>query len=104
VSDNETLPPFRAEEQVALEAIVERLVTEQAVPGAVAGVWIAGHGAWTYAHGIGDLRTAAPIAVDGHFRIATVSKTFVATVVLQPVDEGALSLEDTLEQYRTRSR
>lgn len=99
MSDEETLPPFPAREQIALEAIVERLVTEQGVPGAVAGVWISGRGAWTHAHGIGDLRTAAPISIDGHVRIASVSKTFVATVVLQLVDEGTLSLEDTLEQY-----
>ena len=51
------------------------------------------------AQGIADLRTAAPITADDHFRIASVSKTFTATVVLQLVDEGRLALDDTLEQY-----
>lgn len=92
-------PPFPAAEQLALDAIMHRRVGEQCVPGAVAGVWIGGRGAWVQAVGIGNLQTAAPIAVDGHFRIASVSKTFVATVVLQLVDEGKLDLEETLDRF-----
>jgi D-alanyl-D-alanine carboxypeptidase len=65
----------------------------------VAGVAIPGRGSWVYAQGIADLRTAAPIATDDHFRIASVSKTFTATVILQLVDEGKLALDDTLEPY-----
>jgi D-alanyl-D-alanine carboxypeptidase len=99
MSDGATLPPFAAEEQLALDAIVEELVAAEATPGAVAGLWIADRGAWTHAEGIGDLETAAPITVDDHFRIASVTKTFVATVALQLVDECSLSLDDTLEQF-----
>lgn len=92
-------PPFSPDEQLALEAIVAEQVGRQRVPGAVVGVSIPGRGAWVHAHGIADLRTAAPIATDDHFRIASVSKTFTATVVLQLVDEGKLALDDTLEPY-----
>ncbi len=49
--------------------------------------------------GHGNLETAAPIAVEDHFRIASVTKTFVATAALQLVDEGLLSLDDTLESF-----
>jgi D-alanyl-D-alanine carboxypeptidase len=94
-----TLPALPADEQHALDAVVERLIAAQDVPGAVAGVWIGGRGAWMHAAGIGDLQTAAPITRDDHFRIASVSKTFVATAVLQLVDEGKLSLDDTLEPF-----
>lgn len=96
-TDLATPPAFPAEEELALNDIVERLIGEQDVPGAVAGVWIPGRGAWTHAAGISDLHTAAPIAIDDHFRIASVSKTFTATAVLQLVDAGQLSLDDTLE-------
>jgi D-alanyl-D-alanine carboxypeptidase len=92
-------PPFPAAEQLTLDAIVRRCVGEQGVPGAVVGVWIGGRGAWVQAVGIGNLRTAAPIVADGHFRIASVSKTFVATVILQLVDEGKLVLEETLDRF-----
>ncbi len=99
VIDEETLPALPAEERLALNTILERRMGEQQVPGVVAGVWIPGRGAWTHAAGIGDLQTAAPIAIDDHFRIASVSKTFVATVVLQLIDEGELRFDDTLEPF-----
>jgi D-alanyl-D-alanine carboxypeptidase len=94
-----TLSPFPPDEQLALDQIVASRVGGQMVPGAVAGVAIPGRGSWVRAQGIADLRTAAPIATDDHFRIASVSKTFTATVILQLVDEGKLALDDTLEPY-----
>jgi D-alanyl-D-alanine carboxypeptidase len=51
--------------------------------------------------GVSDLATGAPMALDDAFRIASVTKTFTATVVLQLVDEGKLTLDDLLEQYVT---
>src|SRR5215212_2454366 len=94
-----TLPPFPPEEQLALNQIVATRLGGQMVPGAVAGVAIPGRGSWLSVQGIADLRNAAPIRGDDHFRIASVSKTFTATVILQLVDDGKLSLDDTLETY-----
>lgn len=99
MSEPMTFPPFSDREQLALNAILRRRIGEQRVPGAVAGVWIAGRGAWVGSAGIGDLRTAAPIGRDDRFRIASITKTFVATVLLQLVDEGKLALDDRLEQF-----
>ncbi|MFN8590451.1 MAG: serine hydrolase domain-containing protein [Thermomicrobiales bacterium] len=90
---------FTPAEQVALLEIVNTLAGEQRVPGVAAGVWTADRGEWVYTVGIGDLRTAAPIRRGDHFRIASVTKTFVATVVLQLVDEGKLALDDRLESF-----
>lgn len=92
-------PPFCEREQLALNAIMQQRLGEQRVPGAVAGVWIAGRGCWVGTAGIGDLRTAAAITANDRFRIASISKTFVATVILQLVDEGKLSLDATLERF-----
>ena len=94
-----TPPPFPPDEQLALDQIVAARLGRQMVPGAVAGVAIPGRGSWVSAQGIADLRNAAPIRADDHFRIASVSKTFTATVALQLVDDGKLSLDDTLEPY-----
>jgi D-alanyl-D-alanine carboxypeptidase len=94
-----TPPPFPPAEQLALDQIVASRLGGQMVPGAVAGVAIPGRGSWVSAQGIADLRTAAPVTTDDHFRIGSVSKTFTATVVLQLVDAGKLSLDDTLEPY-----
>jgi D-alanyl-D-alanine carboxypeptidase len=92
---------FPAEVQLQLAAIVETALAETATPGALVGVWIPERGTWTMAAGIGDLATAAPTTLDDHFRIASTTKTFTATVVLQLVEEGRLSLDDRLGHFIT---
>ena len=89
--------PFPATEQLAMETIVAASLSKTATPGALVGVWYPGRGTWKHAAGVGDLATAAPVTIDDHVRIASITKTFVATLILQLVDEGKLSLEDRLE-------
>lgn len=49
--------------------------------------------------GVADLTTRDPVPWGGHFRIGSVTKTFTATVVLQLVGEGKLSLDDTVDKW-----
>jgi D-alanyl-D-alanine carboxypeptidase len=56
-------------------------------------------GPWTYGAGAGDLKSGDPVAPDGYFRIGSVTKLFVAAVLLQLVDEKRLSLEDPIERH-----
>ncbi|MEU4115222.1 serine hydrolase domain-containing protein [Kitasatospora sp. NPDC028055] len=53
----------------------------------------------TATSGVADLTTGQPVPTYGHFRIASVTKAFVATVVLQLVGEHRLSLDDTVERW-----
>ena len=73
--------------------------TAAGAPGAVVGVWVPGHGTWVRAQGVGDVGTGAPITTADTVRIASITKTFTATVVLQLVDEGKLRLDDVLEPH-----
>ena len=45
------------------------------------------------AAGVSDVESRAPMTLEHRFRIASVTKLFVATLVLQLVDEGALALD-----------
>ncbi|WP_370944105.1 serine hydrolase domain-containing protein [Amycolatopsis sp. cg5] len=40
-----------------------------------------------------------PVSVDGHFRIGSDTKTFAATVLLQLVAQGRVSLDDSVEKW-----
>ncbi|MFC5665396.1 serine hydrolase domain-containing protein [Kitasatospora misakiensis] len=78
-----------------LRALVER-------GGATAAVGEArenGRRAWRDAAGVVDLGSGRAARADGRFRIGSVTKTFVSTVVLQLVDEGRLRLDDPVERY-----
>ncbi|MFC5829720.1 serine hydrolase domain-containing protein [Nonomuraea insulae] len=54
---------------------------------------------WTAAAGYRDMTSRRPADARGHFRIGSVTKSFVATVVLQLADEGKLSLDDQVAEH-----
>ncbi|MEU1677231.1 serine hydrolase domain-containing protein [Streptomyces roseifaciens] len=49
--------------------------------------------------GTAELGTGRPVPRGGSFRIGSATKTFTATVVLQLVGEGQMSLDDTVEHW-----
>ncbi|MFI6603593.1 serine hydrolase domain-containing protein [Nonomuraea sp. NPDC050536] len=49
--------------------------------------------------GVRDIERGGRPSPSGYFRIGSVTKTFVATVVLQLVDEGKVQLDDPIDQY-----
>lgn len=73
-------------------------VVRGGVPGVTAQVRDA-HGVWRSAVGIGDLRTGKPRGTEDRFRIASITKTFVATVLLQMEAEGRLRLDDPVDRW-----
>ncbi|WP_245899348.1 serine hydrolase domain-containing protein [Nonomuraea indica] len=54
---------------------------------------------WSGAVGVRDIRTGGRPSPAGYFRIGSVTKTFVATVVLQLVDEGKVRLDDPIDRH-----
>ncbi|MGW6915369.1 serine hydrolase domain-containing protein [Kitasatospora sp. NPDC054939] len=75
------------------------LVEHGGMTAALAEIRIAGRSPWRGAAGAADLATGQPARSDGRFRIGSVTKTFVATVVLQLVGEGRLRLDDPVERH-----
>ncbi|UXY27602.1 serine hydrolase domain-containing protein [Streptomyces sp. HUAS TT20] len=57
------------------------------------------HGTWSATAGVGNLRTGAARSADDRYRVGSITKTFVATVLLQLEAEGRLSLDDTVEKW-----
>jgi D-alanyl-D-alanine carboxypeptidase len=56
-------------------------------------------GSWSGACGPADLATGAPASQDDEFRIGSISKTFIATVVLQLVAQHRVSLDQSIQWY-----
>lgn len=74
------------------------LTAQDGVPGAEA--VIQDHGRTRVARsGRGDVATGKPFPRNGSFRAGSVTKTFVATVVLQLVGEGRVKLDAPAERY-----
>ncbi|MFI5942533.1 serine hydrolase domain-containing protein [Streptomyces uncialis] len=79
-----------------------RRALEQAVrdgvPGAVARARDRA-GSWSGTAGVGDLDTGRERTAQDRYRIGSVTKTFVATVLLQLEAEERLDLDDTVERW-----
>ncbi|WP_051217350.1 serine hydrolase domain-containing protein [Paenibacillus assamensis] len=77
---------------------IEQVANRIEVPGVIAIAKKNGELA-SYAAGEANIEDKKPIKTTHAFRIASVTKTFVATVVLQLVEEQKLNLGDTVEQW-----
>jgi len=90
--------------QHAISAAVNRELAAyggvQPAPGVVVGVWIPGRGQFVKGFGYANLSSRSAMALDDHFRIGSNTKTFVATVLLQLVDEKKLKLDDTIAHFK----
>ncbi|MFE6754871.1 serine hydrolase domain-containing protein [Streptomyces sp. NPDC057684] len=57
------------------------------------------YGTWKGTSGLGDLRAKTPRGDRDRYRVGSITKTFVATVLLQLEAEGRLSLDDTVDHW-----
>src|SRR4030095_5923072 len=58
-----------------------------------------GHVLYTRAIGYSQINPKKPLTVASRFRIASITKTFTAVMILQLVEEGKLKLTDTLDKF-----
>ncbi|MFE0100355.1 serine hydrolase domain-containing protein [Streptomyces sp. NPDC059009] len=56
-------------------------------------------GAWRGTSGVGDLRTKTPRGAHDRFRVGSITKSFVATVLLQLQGEGKIDLDDPVGKW-----
>jgi len=93
-----TVPALSQETRDELESAVDETLSASGAPGAIVGVWTP-QGDWVVAKGEANVETGEPMQTTDIFRIGSITKTFVATVVLTMVDDGLLSLDDELSEY-----
>jgi D-alanyl-D-alanine carboxypeptidase len=81
----------------ALQKQLDRVV-EAGAPGVV-GLVRTGQQTWQGASGLGDLGAKRSARAGDRFRVGSVTKSFIATLVLQLAGEGRLGLDDSLERW-----
>ncbi|MEW1833200.1 serine hydrolase domain-containing protein [Streptomyces sp. NPDC088196] len=91
-----TAAPAGGDHTATRQAI--KAAVEDGVPGVTATVRDSGT-TWSTTAGVGNLRTGKPRSADDRYRIGSITKAFVSTVLLQLEAEGRLSLDDTVEKW-----
>jgi D-alanyl-D-alanine carboxypeptidase len=89
--------PARDGVGVELGRLGDRVVAEGA-PGVLVAVRENGR-VRTTTRGVADRERSLPMRADARFRIGSVTKTFVAALVLRLVEDGRLRLDDSVERW-----
>jgi CubicO group peptidase (beta-lactamase class C family) len=84
-------------------ARLNEIATEARVPGAALGIWADGQQVLAAA---GELNTATRVSVtaDSLFQVGSITKIWTATMIMQLVDEGQLSLDTTVAEVLPGAR
>ncbi|MEO6834588.1 MAG: serine hydrolase domain-containing protein, partial [Candidatus Tumulicola sp.] len=70
------------------------------LPAVLIGVWDGKGAGFVRAFGYADLAKKRPLTPADHFRIGSNTKTFVASVILQLIEEKKLSLDDPVSRFQ----
>jgi D-alanyl-D-alanine carboxypeptidase len=95
--DTTTDGPLQPGTTARLEALAERAV-DAGIPGVSVAV-VSGDQTVLVARGVADRTTNEELTPDHRFRVASMTKSVVASIVLQLVQEGKLALSDTVEDW-----
>ena len=76
---------------------LNELATEANVPGAVLGIWSDAQEVLA-AYGVLNAATQVPVTTDSVFQVGSITKLWTATMIMQLVDEGLLSLDTTVSE------
>ena len=85
-------------DHAALQAALDDARTRVGFPGVIARV-ITPAGSWEGSSGTTEKGGTTPVTASDHTRIGSITKTMTATILLQLVQEGKLSLDDPVSKY-----
>jgi D-alanyl-D-alanine carboxypeptidase len=95
-----TLPAsFDPELAAKLQASLEDFVTELHYPALAAAVILPDGSSWSGAAGKADVEANVPATPDTSFAIGSITKTFIAALVLELAHDGMLSLDDPIAKW-----
>jgi D-alanyl-D-alanine carboxypeptidase len=90
---------FSEENLRKVDEFVAQQMEQENLPSVLVGVWAPAEGEYVTAQGKANLDTGEQRGLGQPFRIASITKTFTATAVLQLVDEGKLKTPDKLSEW-----
>ena len=90
-------PP--AQTLAEFEAQLDRLRSDLAIPGMSAIVMVQDAVAWEGSLGLADIPSQRPVTPTTQFHLASLTKTFASTIVMQLVEQGLVGLDDPISDY-----
>ncbi len=82
-----------------LQAALDRLRDRDGIPGVSATILFPDGSAWRGVSGLADVTAGTSVTPDTAFAVGSISKTFVAALILDLVADGKLRLDDSARRY-----
>lgn len=82
-----------------MERAIQQIMVEHGVVGLAAAVVHQGEVSWSGGFGSSDLERGMLVTTETLFRVASISKVFVGTALMQQLEQGTLQLDDEISEH-----
>lgn len=93
------LPPLSSAQQRSIDSFVIGELARQRIPGLALGVYSRGRILLAKGYGLSSVELNAPVKPETVFQSGSVGKQFVSAAIMMLVEEGKLSLDDSITKF-----
>jgi CubicO group peptidase (beta-lactamase class C family) len=98
-TDSVTLHPLAAGQRDSIDAFVSSEMARQHIPGLAIGIYNRGRILLAKGYGLANVELSVPVRSETVFQSGSVGKQFVAAAIMMLVEDGKLSLDDSITKY-----
>jgi CubicO group peptidase (beta-lactamase class C family) len=93
------LPPLDAATIQSIDTFVTAELAREKIPGAEVGIYSRGRVLLAKGYGLANVELGVPVKAETVFQSGSVGKQFVSAAIMMLVEEGKISLEDSVTKY-----
>ena len=98
-AQNSSAPALAPEQIAAIDQYVNAEMAKERIPGAEVGIYHRGQILLAKGYGLADVELNVPVKPETLFQSGSVGKQFVSAAVMMLVEEGKVSLDDSITEY-----
>ncbi|HEY2858726.1 MAG TPA: serine hydrolase domain-containing protein [Terracidiphilus sp.] len=95
----QTPASLSADQQQAIDSFVAKEMARQRIPGLEVGIYNRGHILLAKGYGLANIELNVPVKAETIMQSGSVGKQFVSAAVMMLVEEGKISLDDSVTKY-----
>lgn len=99
LSQPSQLPPLDAQQLAAIDAFVAKQMATQRIPGLELGIYSRGRVLLAKGYGLANVELNVPVKPETLMQSGSVGKQFVSAAIMMLVEEGKISLDDSITKY-----
>ncbi len=94
-----SLPPLDAQQIQSIDTFVASEMARQKIPGIEVGIYSRGRVLLAKGYGLANVELNVPVKPETLFQSGSVGKQFVSAAIMMLVEEGKISLDDSITKY-----